>query len=236
MATVLNQRAPLHEHRGDCYDTPVCAVEALLEIERLPHRIWEPACGCGNIVSVLRDFGHHVVATDLNDRGCPDSISGIDFLLPGFDPNVGAIVTNPPYALASKFVAVALERAPMVVMLLRLAFVEGVRRKILLDDRLSRVHVFANRLPMMHRLGWTGKRASSGIAFAWFVWDREHRGPATIDRIYHNAEPELSLTRMMGPDEERRAAIMALNLPRDEGPLFYQGRKADESEHRGQEP
>jgi hypothetical protein len=24
---------------------------------------------------------------------------------------------------------------------------------------------------MMHRYGWTGPRASSNTAFAWFVWD-----------------------------------------------------------------
>jgi hypothetical protein len=48
---------------------------------------------------------------------------------------------------------------------------------------LARVHVFRKRLPMMHRDGWTGKRASSGIAFAWFCWDRNHRGPTVVDRI-----------------------------------------------------
>jgi hypothetical protein len=46
------QRAPLEEHRGDCYDTPPVAVAALLRVERLPHRIWEPACGTGNIVKI----------------------------------------------------------------------------------------------------------------------------------------------------------------------------------------
>jgi len=38
-------------------------------------------------------------------------------------------------------------------------------------------------LPMMHRDGWTGPRAASAIAFAWFCWDRDHRGPAIVDRI-----------------------------------------------------
>ena len=45
------------------------------------------------------------------------------------------------------------------------------------------VHVFRNRLQMMHRDGWNGPRASSAIPFAWFCWDRNHRGPAVIDRI-----------------------------------------------------
>jgi hypothetical protein len=177
------QRAPLHEHRGDCYDTPPCAVHALLKVEQLPFLIWEPACGTGNIVKVLRESGHDVVATDLNDRGCPDSLDRIDFLLP-CKLDCDAIVTNPPFSLAEKFVAMALERAPLVIMLLRLAFYESERRLYILEKcGLARIHVFAKRLPMMHRAGWEGRKANSGMAFAWFVWDRAHHGSTTIDRI-----------------------------------------------------
>lgn len=178
------QRHPLIERRGDCYDTDPVAVRALLRVERLPRLIWEPACGTGNIVAVLRAAGHEVIATDLNDRGCPESTSRWDFLLPGHIRDVGAIVTNPPFALAEKFVAAALERAPLVIMLLRLAFMESERRSFILDTgKLARVHVFAKRLPMMHRAGWEGRKANSGMAFCWMVWDAMHSGPATIDRI-----------------------------------------------------
>jgi len=178
-------RAPLREHPGDCYDTPPEAVHALLRVEHLPHRIWEPACGTGNIVGVLRAAGHEVIATDLNYRGCPISTARVDFLLPTTPPLVcDAIVTNPPHSLAEQFVACAIERAPLVIMLLRLAFLESERRSHILDHaHLARIHLFARRLPMMHRAGWTGPRASSAIPFAWFLWDAEHCGPATIDRI-----------------------------------------------------
>ena len=177
------QRAPLRERRGDCYDTPAVAVTALMRAEWLPHRIWEPACGIGNIVTVLRAAGHEVTATDLNDRGCPDSIDRIDFLLP-MRVDVDAIVTNPPFALAEAFVQTALERASLVIMLMRLAFYESDRRRHILEERgLARIHVFRKRLPMMHRVGWEGRKASSSMPFAWFVWDRKHSGPTTIDRI-----------------------------------------------------
>ena len=36
---------------------------------------------------------------------------------------------------------------------------------------------------MMHRDGWEGRKANSGMAFAWFVWDRSHTGPTMIDRV-----------------------------------------------------
>ena len=97
---------------------------------------------------------------------------------------IGAIVTNPPYQHAQEFVEKALELCPKVIMLLRLAFLESTRRtKILEESGLIRVHVFRNRLPMMHRRGWRGPKASSAIPFAWFVWERGYKGPTTIDRI-----------------------------------------------------
>lgn len=60
----------------------------------------------------------------------------------------------------------------------------GVARTEILEYRnLARIHIFRNRLPFMHRDGWDGPRASSSIAFAWFVWDRDYHGLPTIDRI-----------------------------------------------------
>ena len=68
------QRHP-HAERGlDLYETPAVAVEALLRAEKLAARIWEPAAGRGAIVRVLREHGHHVVASDVFDYG------GLDFV------------------------------------------------------------------------------------------------------------------------------------------------------------
>ena len=53
------------------HDTPPEAVHALLRAEKLPHCLWEPACGRGAIAHVLRDAGHRVIATDLVDYHSP---------------------------------------------------------------------------------------------------------------------------------------------------------------------
>ena len=99
-------------------------------------------------------------------------------------PGAEAIVSNFPFKLAGEMVEHALGLCPVVIVLARLAFLESERRAGILDrGDLARVHAFRNRLPMMHRAGWTGPRASSAMAFAWFVFDRDHRGPTTIDRI-----------------------------------------------------
>jgi hypothetical protein len=69
-------------------------------------------------------------------------------------------------------------------MLLRLAFLESERRGAILESGFLRtVYVFRKRLPMMHRAGWTGPRASSAIPFAWFCWDRLDPGPTEMRRI-----------------------------------------------------
>lgn len=179
-------RHRLKDRGDDLNETPVKAVHALLKVERLPNFIWEPCCGPGAMVKVLREAGHRVLATDLVDYGCPDSESRIDFLMEWRAPDgVEAIVSNFPYKLANQFVPHALKLVPLVISLHRLAFLECKRRSAILDGgQLARVHVFIERLPMMHRKGWTGNRIDKGsMAFAWFVWDRNHIGPATIDRI-----------------------------------------------------
>jgi hypothetical protein len=179
-------RAPLSERGNDLYETPTVAVHALLRVESLPEVIWEPACGPGSIVRVLRGAGHKVHATDLVDYGCEDSTGGADFLMeraPAFP--IGAIVTNPPFRIGNEFVAHALALGiPKVVMLLRIQFLESERRSAILDNgKLARVYPFSNRLPMMHRVGWEGPKNSSAMSFAWFVWEADHRGPADLRRI-----------------------------------------------------
>jgi hypothetical protein len=179
------QRHPLAERGLDLYETPAPAVdEALLWIEKIPHYVWEPAAGRGNIVRVLRDHGHAVVASDIADYGFPLHFQR-DFLGEiGMPAGCECVLTNPPYQIVEKFVAHALELAPLVVLLLRLAFLESERRCGILEGRgLARVHVFRKRLPMMHRAGWTGRKANSGMAFAWFCWERGYTGPTTVDRI-----------------------------------------------------
>jgi hypothetical protein len=181
-------RAPLADRKDDTYETPECATRALLTVETLPSgAVWECACGPGAIARVLRSAGHEVWSTDLVDYRSPDQDqAGIDFLLEhGSTPYfIGSIVTNPPFKLADQFVRHALLLCPRVYMLLRLAFLESTRRTAILESGwLARVHVFRNRLPMMHRAGWNGPRASSATPFAWFVWDRDHRGLPELHRI-----------------------------------------------------
>ena len=126
------------------------ATLALLRAEPLPRTIWEPACGPGAIVRILRDAGHRVIATDLADYRSPgQDHADRDILLERRAPDGGEmIVTYPPSKSAAQFAAHALSLCPRVAMLLRLTFLESTRRNAILDfGPLARVHVFRNRMP-----------------------------------------------------------------------------------------
>lgn len=170
---------------SNLYETPAEAMWPLLGVEKLPSVIWEPAAGRGAIARVLRSAGSTVITSDIVARDFPlDFVA--DFLAVDQAPRgCSAIVTNPPYSRrVNKFVAHALDLCPYVAMLLRLSFLESEGRGAILEHRgLARVHVFRGRLPMMHRHGWDGPKASSAVPYAWFVWQRGHIGPPTINRI-----------------------------------------------------
>ncbi|WP_020094995.1 class I SAM-dependent methyltransferase [Methylobacterium sp. 285MFTsu5.1] len=180
-----NKAHALSERGNDLYETPAVAVRALMAIEWMPQRIWEPACGPGAIVRELYAGGHDVLATDLVDYGWKGQVSGLDFLTIEEAPEgIDCIITNPPYKDARAFVEKAVRLCPRVMMLLRFSFYESISRGSILDTgTLARVYCFRKRLPMMHRDGWVGPKASSNMAHAWFVWDVSHRGPTQLSRM-----------------------------------------------------
>jgi hypothetical protein len=72
-------RHALADRKDDLYETPPEATRALLKAEKLPHGIWECACGRGAISKILVEAGHAVCASDLVAYGA--GYAGIDFLM-----------------------------------------------------------------------------------------------------------------------------------------------------------
>jgi hypothetical protein len=154
----------------DFYPTPEWATYALIGNETFDGRIWEPACGDGTMVRVLRDTGRPIDATDLFDRGYGEV--GIDFLKS--DRNVENIVTNPPYNSAEGFVEAGLRQASRkLCLLLRLAFLEGANRQrtIFAKTPPARVWVFSERITFYP--AGAIQKGSGTTAYAWFVWDKQ---------------------------------------------------------------
>jgi hypothetical protein len=158
--------------------TPPCAVEALLRVEPLPHHLLEPCDGDGAISRVLEAHGHAVTTYDLVR-------DGVDFLtVTQVPPNVYTAVTNPPFSKAAAIVCHALTLVRKIIILERIQFLECEERAELLDvGMLRRIWVFRDRVPRMHKEGWTGNRASPAMCLAWFVFERDYHGEPIVGWI-----------------------------------------------------
>ena len=175
LAGYSNHRAEL-----DFYPTPPYITEALMQKEKFAGEIWECASGHGDMSKVLAKY-NSVISSDIRPDGY--GLKGTDFLMSS--NHTDNIVTNPPFDKALEFV----ERAKMladkkIAFLLKLVFLESAKRlPMFLDTEfpLARVYVFSKRVNF-----WGGTVESKGggtIAFAWFVWDKEHKGKPIIDWI-----------------------------------------------------
>ena len=114
---------------NDYYATEPATIDKLLGAIELPTNIWECACGEGHLSERLKQFGHHVVSSDIVDRGYGEVA---DFLETSSMPTgCECILTNPPYKYALEFVLHALDILPqdgLCAMFLKTTFLEGQRR------------------------------------------------------------------------------------------------------------
>ena len=95
---------------NDYYATDPIAIDALVGKHKLPHKIWEPACGEGHLAKQLKLHGYEVTASDLVDRGFGQVADFFDSELP---EGCECILTNPPYKYADKFIVMAIDLLPM---------------------------------------------------------------------------------------------------------------------------
>lgn len=181
----MSQRNSEYERKeNELYETPEWVTELL--IPHLPvgiRIVWEPACGSGKMVNVLKN--HFLVLTT-------DISTGTDFLTVKPEhvhqmiqgpPN--AIITNPPFNQAQKFIEHALElMKPVngyVAMLLKVDY----------DSAKTRRHLFRNcpefmtKIVLTKRIVWfteaNGKpKASPSENHAWYIWG-QGGPPATIE-------------------------------------------------------
>ncbi len=187
-AAVGTASATKEERGANLYETPPEAMFTLLALEEFTACVFEPACGRGAISRMLEAFHYSVVLADINDYGTADSngeLQAVQDFLTSQPPEAGSydIVTNPPYGdILNAFVAYALRvyKPRKMALLLNLNFLCGFAdddRNFVMDDcPPARVYVFKRRLPMMHRDGWDGNKASSRMNTAWFVWERDEAG------------------------------------------------------------
>ncbi len=170
----MSQRNSGYERKErDLYETPEWVTTAL--VRHLPTSdcvVWEPAAGGGKMVAALLKAGFDVTASDIAD--------GRDFLTQPAPKPFRAIITNPPYELATEFIERAMRMVPahgFIAMLLRTDFDHAKTRQHLF----SACKMFAKKVVLTKRIKWfEDSSGQPSFNHAWFIWDVRHEGPPTL--------------------------------------------------------
>lgn len=168
----------------DFYATDPIAIDKLVQVYKLPHRIWECACGEGHLSKRLIELGYDVESSDIADRGYGEA--GVDFLFMKQECDAQCILTNPPYKHAVDFVETAMRILPeggVCAMFLRTLFLEGKERRARIFDITPPhyVFVFSERV----KCGKNGvfDDVAAVQSYSWFVWEKGYTGETIIKWI-----------------------------------------------------
>lgn len=164
---------------SDFYPTPPEPTIALINFLQLPkdNVIWEPACGKGDMSSVIKNMGYKVKESDI-DRGD-------DFLkCPFFECDW--IITNPPFSLSEQFIRRAFEHKRPFAFLLKCQYWHAKKRLSLFEET-HPTYI----LPLTWRVDFLKKKRGKGappMDVMWVVWDidfqREYPLYIPIEKTY----------------------------------------------------
>lgn len=198
----------------ELFPTPPWATRALFEHVLVAgavkgDRVWEPAAGFDHMSDVLDEYFGDVVRSDVFDYGRGHRIGSFVGEGPDVIPapaDVDWIVTNPPFAHASRFAQRALSMDLCGFALLqRSNWAESEGRYIDLFSRNapSIVAQFAERVPMVE--GRWDPDASSATSYAWFVWLERGRTWSQLQWI-----PPICRSTLTRADDHERFAMRGL--------------------------
>jgi len=164
VARILGCASPTNKPRArQFYETPDWATSALCSVEVLPPTIWEPFAGRGAITRVLRAHYKRVIETDLKPRrGCRK----VDFMRAKW-PRAFAIVSNPPFDIATRIVDRAYSmRVYYLALLLKGDWLNaGVRAELCKEVG------HPTRIWAMTRRPDFRNQGAPPMTCSWYVWD-----------------------------------------------------------------
>lgn len=173
---------------SDLYETPYSMTRQLLDVwfpftKTVDKQIFEPACGNGAIVKVIKEYGYDVISSDI--------LWGDEYDFLKETKKFGCIITNPPYSIANEFICHAKRIAVTVAMLLPLNYLQGVTRyREGLYTNLEFVYVFTRMsrldIPFFTPLREDGKYETGMQAYAWYIWNYRFEGSPSIHWINNN--------------------------------------------------
>lgn len=164
----------------DFLPTPPFATRALMErvlasqwaFDWHEYSCWEPACGEGHMVEVLKEYFGCVMYSDIHNYGYAGTYRG-DFINEDFPAACADfIITNPPFdAKAEAFAHRALALARVgVALFLPLRWLEGVGRyeRLFRDTPPTLIAPFVERVNLC-KDRWNPK-GTTATAYMWLVW------------------------------------------------------------------
>jgi hypothetical protein len=162
----------------DRYYTPDALAVALLAktLPPIPVTVLEPHGGGGAFIRAAKASYHRVLAMDLDPgadlSGANACLTGTDYLTTPLPSSWAPewVVGNPPYKDWEAHAEKALQDAPNVAFLLRLAALES-RKRYAFWQR----HPLARLIVLAERPAFTGQGTDS-CAYGFFVWQRGHTG------------------------------------------------------------
>lgn len=152
-------KPPMKNNGSDDFQTPKEALYPLLPYIKKEWRIWECACGRGNLVNEFKKLGYDVIGTDITNG------KQYDFRYSKIEPT-DFVITNPPYSLKDIFLERCYELGKPFALLLPLTTFEGRTRQYLFKKYGVQV-IFFNR-----RINFTtpsGNGSGSWFMTAWFT-------------------------------------------------------------------
>jgi len=150
-------KPPSRQGISNDFQTPVEALIPLYPYIKREWKVWECACGKGNLVNELSKRGYEVLGTDI--------ISGDDFLTWKPD-DYDCIVTNPPYSLKQQFLQRCYELGKPFALLLPLTTFETMKRQNLFKEYGVQVIFLDKRINFETP---SGGGSGSWFATAWFT-------------------------------------------------------------------
>lgn len=149
----------------DLYETPEWVTDVIVPELYGYDYIWEPACGSGKMSARLRYHGFEVSGTDIE-------LQNADFLNRDWGLSPDAIVTNPPFKLAQKFIERSLELMDindvgLTAMLLPINFDAAKGRRHLFGS----CNKYRGKIVLTKRIVWFEPAiAQPSENHAWFIW------------------------------------------------------------------
>lgn len=189
--------------RLEAFETQQWAVEGVLDVELTSRYLLDPCAGLGAIGDVCRMRSLLIDEIDIEDwsvhfpercRTAPLLLNADFFEWTG-DLRSTTVIMNPPFTLAEKFVdhAMALG-ARKIITFQRQAWRESTRRREWWEKNPpARVWVCGARASCW-RFDLLGSEKAEGsgtpTSYAWYVWERCHKGAEVTSAIYPPAKPK----------------------------------------------